>query len=157
MHTLAAPDDAGRIRRRLAEVTGASPRRWGRMTPHQMLCHVADSFRLALGERPAAAAGGVVHRTLLKWVALYGPLPAGPPPGGRGYPTLPELDQERGGTAPAEFEADRAECLRLLDRLVSEPARVEEQRHPLFGALRAAEWHRLYYRHTDYHLRQFGH
>ena len=46
---------------------------------------------------------------MMRWIALYAPVrwPAG-------ILTTPELDQDAGGTRPAEFEADVAELERLL-------------------------------------------
>ena len=40
------------IRERLSRVTPDAPRLWGRMNARQMVCHLADSFRAVLGERP---------------------------------------------------------------------------------------------------------
>ncbi len=41
---------------RLGKLHAQRPRAWGRMTPHEMLCHPADSFQVALGERHGAPA-----------------------------------------------------------------------------------------------------
>jgi len=32
-------------------LTPEKPRQWGTLTAHEMLCHLSDSFRAALGER----------------------------------------------------------------------------------------------------------
>ena len=34
-----------------------SVRQWGRMTPHQAICHMSDAFRMSLNERQAAPVG----------------------------------------------------------------------------------------------------
>jgi hypothetical protein len=52
MKTLARDRDKAEILRRLATLTPASERRWGKMTVHQMVCHLADGFRMTSGERP---------------------------------------------------------------------------------------------------------
>ena len=39
---------------------------WGRMSAHEMLCHLCDSFRLGLGERQASPATGPFQRTVVK-------------------------------------------------------------------------------------------
>ena len=36
---------------RLSKVRPNSQRRWGSMSAHQMICHLSDSFRAALGEK----------------------------------------------------------------------------------------------------------
>ncbi len=37
--------DANEILNRLGRVHVDSPRKWGRMNAHQMICHLADSLR----------------------------------------------------------------------------------------------------------------
>src|SRR4051812_10370641 len=81
--------------RRLGMLQPASSRRWGKMTPHGMLCHLADSFLTVLGERPAASKENWLSRTAMKWVAIHTSLPWP-----HGVPTMPEADQDIGGTKP---------------------------------------------------------
>jgi hypothetical protein len=114
-----------------------------------MICHLADSFRCGLGERHATPATGFLERTLIKWIALGTSLPWL-----HGFPTRPEMEQGRGGTAPAEFEADRAELERLIERF-SAPGGPRGN-HPIFGRLSEAEWLRWGYLHLNHHLRQFS-
>ena len=102
MKTLAREGDRSEIVRRLGLVRPDSVRRWGRMSAHQMVCHLADWSRMALGQRAVSPATGVLQRTLLKVVVLYVPLPW--PSGIR---TSAEVDQERGGTRPVDFAAAR--------------------------------------------------
>lgn len=151
MKTLARPRDKAEILRRLGTVSPQSARRWGRMSAHQMVCHLSDSLRMGTGRKPVSDASGLLQRTMVKWVALYLPLrwPAG-------ILTRPEIDQEQGGTRPAEFAADLAELTGLVE-LVTAPTRsFEWPHHPIFGRMSAAAWLRWGYVHTDHHLRQFG-
>ena len=37
--------DRTELRERVQKVGPDSPRRWGKMTSHQMICHLADAFR----------------------------------------------------------------------------------------------------------------
>jgi len=46
---------------------------WGRMNTHQMVCHLRDSFDLAMGDKTASEDVNFFNRTLIKWVALYAP------------------------------------------------------------------------------------
>ena len=55
---------------RLGRLHPERPRAWGRMTPNEMLCHLADSFAVALGERPVTPADTWMRRTAVKYVAL---------------------------------------------------------------------------------------
>jgi hypothetical protein len=149
--TLARPDDKAEIVRRLRALRPENVRRWGRMSAHQMVCHLADSFRLMLGEKPVRAVGSVLHRTIVKWIALYVPLPWM-----HGIRTRPEIDQQCGGTSPVDFAADLAQLEALLERITSDTSHPERPAHPLFGRLSEDEWLRWGYLHMDHHFRQFG-
>jgi hypothetical protein len=151
MRTLARQRDRTELLARLRTVDADSPRRWGRMSAHQMVCHVADALRLITGQKPAGRAPRLHERTVLKWVVLYVPLrwPAG-------ILTSPGLDQEQGGTRPVDFEADVAEVEALLERVLQSPNSSERLTHPVFGRMTHAAWLRWAYLHTDHHLRQFG-
>ena len=151
MKTLARPSDRAEILRRLKLVRAETAPRWGRMSAHQMVCHLSDSFRSCMGERPVSHASGPFRRTIVKWVALYAPVPWP-----TGIPTRPELDQQSGGTKPADFAADVAELEALVERVAAEPRSFEWQPHPMFGGMSDAAWLRFGYRHVDHHLRQFG-
>jgi hypothetical protein len=121
------------------------------MSVHQMVCHLADAFRMATGEQEVAEASSVLDRTIVKWVALYAPLrwPSG-------IHTRPELDQECGGTTPADFAGDVARVQGLVERIAREPRNRACPRHPTFGRMSVADWLRWGYLHVDHHLRQFG-
>jgi hypothetical protein len=135
--------------RRIALLQPDSPRQWGTMSPHGMLCHLGDSFLTVLGERPASSKETLLSRTVVKWIALHTPLPWP-----HGVPTMPEVDQNIGGTKPAEFERDRQKVVDLVRRFVNVGTRYG--RHPGFGAMARGEWLLWAYGHCDHHLRQFG-
>jgi hypothetical protein len=134
----------------MARVHPESRPLWGRMSAHQMICHLADSFRAALGEKKVSPATGLLQRTAMKWVALYVPI-RWP----KGVPTMPEVEQGVGGTAPVEFECDRAGLVRLTERFCVAGA-CGAFFHPVFGKLSEDERQRWAYLHMDHHLRQFG-
>jgi len=150
MKTLAHPRDREELLHRLQGLRPDNLRRWGRMSTHQMVCHLSDAFRVALGELPASRRINLVTRTVVKWFAL-GPLPWPP-----GVPTRPEIDQVRGaGTKPAAFAADVARVEALLERFATHP-NLDREPHPLFGAMSQSDWLRWGYLHVDHHLRQFS-
>jgi hypothetical protein len=151
MKTLARPQDKAELLRRLGSVRPGSARRWGRMTPHQMVCHVADSLRMCMGETPASGRGGIVHRTVVKWIVLYAPL-RWP----RGILTSPEIDQELAGTRPGDFAADVARVEALVELVTTQRGRADWPLHPVLGRMSGAAWLRWGYLHMDHHLRQFG-
>ncbi len=153
MKSLASADDAAELIRRLGLVRPDSTRRWGRMTVHQMVCHLGDSFRMVTGEKAVVETSTVLQRTVVKWVALYAPMRW---PGGR-ITTVPELDQcGAGGTAPEDFAADVARVRAYVERMAREAGTATWPRHPYFGAMSIADWLRWGYLHVDHHLRQFG-
>jgi hypothetical protein len=149
--TLAHETSRAEISRRLRTVRPDAERRWGRMSAHQMVCHLGDAFRMALGQKAVSQASGPLQRTIVKWFALYVPLPWPP-----GIPTRPEVDPFREGTAPDEFAADVTQLEAIVEMFTSETRSLDRQVHPIFGSLSDAAWLRWGYRHMDHHLRQFG-
>jgi hypothetical protein len=137
------------IGERLQSVRADSVRRWGTMTPHQMVCHCADACRMALGENTPRDVSTTATRHVIKWIALYAPMrwPAG-------VQTVDEFDQRTRGTCPTDFAADVAELTRLLDRIRARAGAWPP--HPIFGPMTEGKWLRWAYLHMDHHLRQFG-
>jgi hypothetical protein len=66
------------------------------------------------------------------------------------------MDQEIGGTPPVEFEQDRRELLKLMDRFTCESPIPTFSAHPIFGQMSRKELMRWAYLHINHHLRQFG-
>ncbi len=150
-HTLANRNDTAALLGRLERLQSETPRQWGRMTAHQAVCHMADSFKTVIGLRPAVPATSLLQRTVVRFVALHLPLEWP-----HGVPTRPEVDQETAGTRPIEFARDRQELRALIERFAASPRDFQFQPHPTFGPLTEREWLHWAYRHTDHHLRQFG-
>lgn len=151
MKNLGTPQDKQEILHRLQTIEPTSPRLWGRMSAHQMVCHLSDGFRMYMNLKPVPPAAVAVPRGLMKFVALWVPIPWP-----HGFKAAPELDQEVGGTPPARFEADLCELRELMERFTQQPRKFQWQPHPHFGMLADHEWMRLGYLHCDHHLRQFG-
>ena len=151
MKTLARPRDRAEILARLKRVRPQSVRRWGRMSAHQMVCHLSDALRMGMGDKPVSDATGLLQRTIVKWIAVWAPLPWP-----AGILTRPEIDQELAGTRPVDFAADLARLEGLLQVVTAETRSFEWQRHPIFGPMSTRAWLRWGYRHIDHHLRQFG-
>jgi hypothetical protein len=121
------------------------------MSAHQMVCHLNDAMHVMTGQRSTAPRGGLLQRTVVKWIALY--LPFRWPPG---IPTTPEVDQEAGGTRPTEFAHDVARLAEAVDRARPESIECGGRVHPIFGPMSNTAWFRWAYLHMDHHLRQFG-
>jgi hypothetical protein len=152
MKTLARLDDKFEILRRINQVRPQSPPLWGHMSARQMICHLADSYRMAAGRKDVSDATSVLQRTVVKWTALYAPIRW---PRGR-LATRPEIDQSCGGTRPSEFADDVAALVQLVELISERPGTLEGRVHPIFGRMSQAAWLRWAYLHSDHHLRQFG-
>lgn len=150
MKTLGNRTEQEEILSRIAQLSHTDQGKWGRMSVHQMMCHLTDAYGVGLGEKTVTPAIGFVQQTVVKWIALRTPLKWR-----KGYPTRPEMEQGKGGTAPAEFAADRNALLCIVRRFCGELPQPCLP-HPVFGAMTAQEWWRWGYLHADHHLRQFG-
>ena len=149
MNSLNDPGAVEAIVARLNKLHDKRPRAWGKMTPHEMLCHLNDCFVGVMGERPITPLDTWSGRTIVKYVALHTNV-TWP----KGRPTRPEVDQTLGGTKPTDFERDRQQTIVLLRRFVLPQANLVN--HPIFGPLTREEWMIWGFKHTDHHLRQFA-
>jgi hypothetical protein len=151
MKSVSDPETLASLIERLERLTPGSERRWGTLTPHEMLCHLGDATALVLGERPADPPVIDRRRPVIKWIALSVPLPWP-----RGYPTRRSLDPKLDGTKPSDFQADHARAVKGLERVASAGPASLTPVHGVFGSMTLSDWHRWAYRHTHHHLRQFG-
>ena len=149
MKTLLNDRDRNEVFHRLSRVRSDSQRRWGSMSAHQMICHLSDSFRAALGEKQVSSTSTLFKRTIYKWAALWVPLQWP-----HGIKTRPEIDQQQGGTRPVEFASDVEKLRTLFDQFCG--WKGEFAPHAMFGQLSTPERMRHAYLHMDHHLRQFG-
>jgi hypothetical protein len=149
MKTLLNASDREEILNRASVLKPDSPRRWGKMTASQMICHLSDSFRSAFGEKYASSSANWFKRSIYKWIALNMPFKWP-----QGVKTRPEMDQQLGGTKPLEFAKDVAEFRALVERFCTTENNFAP--HPMFGQMTRAERMRWAYLHIDHHFRQFG-
>jgi hypothetical protein len=134
------------VERRVDRLTPELRPRWGRLTPHAMVCHLSDALRITLGDISLAPVRSPLRHPPLKWLVIYVlPVPRG-------------INSPDGffTTAPTEWEADRAQLSELLARGATHPAEEPWGVSPLFGTLSKQQWGILNYKHADHHLRQFG-
>ena len=133
---------------RLARLTPDHQRRWGKMEPGQLLPHLADGLRLALGERKSTA---VPKRGLRAMIFRHLAIHRMRWPEGK-------IQSSPGAflTRSEGWEQDRTILLGLIERFAVAPPERLAVEHPAFGRMRARDWDVLQYRHLDHHLRQFG-
>ena len=150
MSTVFDPSASRALARRLKGLPPDARPLWGRMTPHQAVVHLADSFRMSLGELDTAMPSMGPLKYLLRFVAFTLPFPLP-----RGVRTAPELDKAAGGgTQPGDFSADLAELEELLERFIASGGDLPP--HPIWGRMSRGMAGRYAWRHVDHHLRQFG-
>ena len=119
--------------------------KWGSLDAPRMLTHVTDAIRASMGEVSVAPVRGPLeHWPLNTLVMFYLPWP-------KGAPTAPELLQRKPTAWAGEVDTLRA----TMDRFAARDANGDWSRHLAFGNLTGAQWGRLMYRHSDYHLGQF--
>lgn len=152
MNTLSDSRAVARLLERLARLTPESERRWGTLTPGEMLCHLGDAEEGVLGLRntPGPAVSGKPS-PIAKLLFITLPLPWP-----KGVKTRPGVDPRQAGTRPTDFESDRARVVAGLHALAAATADALPASHFRFGVMRLRDWQRWGWRHVNHHLRQFG-
>jgi hypothetical protein len=121
--------------------------RWGRLTAPQMVCHLSDQLRIALGQLSTQPIAGPLRYTPMKQLVID----VLPWPRGRiqGPP-------EAFTSSPDQWDQDMAALLTLLETFGGCGRRGTWAAHPNFGHMSGPLWGRLTCRHFDHHLTQFG-
>jgi hypothetical protein len=152
MSTVANHRTLGSLVERLRQLRPDTPRGWGTLTAGEMLCHLGDAHESVLGTRiPPGPPAARAPSPLLKWIALYTPVPWP-----KGVKTRPGVNPKIDGTKPGDFERDRARAIASLEQLAIAASGGLPPTHFRFGRMSVRDWHRWAYRHVSHHLRQFG-
>lgn len=133
------------LERRISSLSADTHAKWGKFTAPQMVSHLNEALRMALGELPVKSRKTPLKRFPLKHLVIYVmPFP-------KGAPTAPELLAGE----PREWHGEVTRFKELLSRFgTGSHSRMPE--HPAFGRLSRNAWGRLGYKHIDHHLKQFG-
>lgn len=137
-------EDLRELLARVENLQSDAQAKFGRMNAHQMMCHVSDQIRVALGQKTDVLTGGMNPKEVIKR-SLAGEFV--PTPKGMG-----QVENE--GTAPSEFKLDKAHLEQLLQTLYDTDSILFP--HPYFGDLPKEKWLRITLFHMDHHLKQFG-
>jgi hypothetical protein len=140
------PSLNAQLRERLERLQPDTPARWGRMNAAQMLRHLDEAFRMALGEVQMPDQSNIFSRLSKDFVI-------GPMPWMKNLPTAKWL---RFASDSVEFRAARQSLLESWDRMLQSPEDHAYGDHPLFGSMSRADYDKLMAKHTEHHLRQFG-
>ncbi|HJQ19267.1 MAG TPA: DUF1569 domain-containing protein [Gemmatimonadaceae bacterium] len=149
MKTLHDPDMRASLESRVRALQPAAQRRWGRMTVDQMLWHVNESFRMALGEQTYERMPSVppLPKSLLRFFVIKLPWPKGR------SPTYKEWVAD-GSTH--DFAAEKAKLLDYIARTATKSLNGPWVENPTLGQMSGTQWSELQAKHVDHHLRQFG-
>jgi hypothetical protein len=115
------------------------------MSVDQMLWHVNVSMREAVGDYHPQIKPLPVPQWLLRWAILNMPW-------GRGARTRPDMY----AVATHDFNAEKANCLALIDRIVARPLSATWPASASMGPMTGKHWSQLTAKHLNHHLRQFG-
>jgi hypothetical protein len=121
------------------------------MSAHQMVCHLGDWHRMFMGEKIVRGASQKLPRILVKWIALWAPIPWP-----KGFQAAPELDKKLAALRPYNL---RQTC---VNSAISSRASLAGLRTspggsiPTWAPCPGGECIRFGYLHTDHFLRQFG-
>jgi hypothetical protein len=138
------PEVCASIRERMQSLRVDAQRQWG-MSVDQMLWHVNVSMREAVGDYTPHLKPLPVPKALLRWAVINIPW-------GRGGRTRPDMY----AVSTYDFNAQKAECLSLIDRIVARPLSAEWPNSASMGKMTGKHWSRLTAKHLEHHLRQFG-
>ena len=137
--------DRAEIAARVGKITPATSALWGKMDAPRMVAHLADWFRMALGDIPIPQRNLPVRHFPLKQILMYVlPFP-------KNLPTAPELQRQ-----PTSLDEELALLRDGMERFGNRDANGSWGPHPAFGEMSGHAWGALAYKHTDHHLRQFG-
>jgi hypothetical protein len=146
MKSLWQEESQKELRSRLDKLAPESKGAWGKMNSFQMLAHLSDAMRMALGELDIKPKKSPLRFTVVKKLIIYAlPFP-------KGAPTAPELIAR----AEGDWETEVSSLKELIERFTERHAREEWAEHPVFGKLTKKDWGALAYKHIDHHFRQFG-
>lgn len=148
MRGLHDPGVQGEMERRIGALTPASERKWGKMTPDQMLWHCSEAIEAALGSKPYPRMGFMppLPKSWIKWMLLNVPWIKGRTPTAPGWVARERYD----------FEAERARLLDLVGQLVARNVEDDAALHPAFGKQSVGYQSQLQCKHLNHHLEQFG-
>jgi hypothetical protein len=135
------------LERRVRALRSDARRQWGMMSVDQMLWHVNESFRMALGEaqfQPIKTPP--LPKPVMRWLLLNVPWPKGR------APTYREMVASKN----YDFAAEQSRCLQFIDRMADRRLDGDWPVNPTVGRMTGRQWSQLQAKHLDHHLKQFG-
>lgn len=146
------PSTQQSILERIQQLEPDTPRRWGKMSQGEVLCHMADPFRDLLNLRHTKPAVPRLLQPIMRLMVLskkdWKP----------NTPTLKIYRQGNGGggTPPTDFATDKAALTSLIEQFCSKEEGYRFGPHPGLGQLDRTQNGFFMWKHLDHHLREFG-
>lgn len=133
---------------RLSKLEIDSQRQWGKMTPSQMMEHIARALEMGMGIKPMDQ---ILPGKLFSWFFRTEFL--GDQPFKKNRPTGPDFIVKE----EPEFNATRVRLSGLITEFhTMGESGLDGNVHGFFGKLTGKQWGETQYKHVDHHLRQFG-
>lgn len=150
MKNLINHKDCAEILVRLEKLQVGNKAKWGKLRTQEVLAHLTDPIRCVLGEKECEPLNNpVLKGPVGKMMLRYLPWP-------KGAPTSKSFLPGTGLSDPGQFENDKQQLVLTIQRFVSTPEHFQFKANPVFGLLSKKDIGRLYWRHLDHHLKQFG-
>jgi hypothetical protein len=136
-------------------ITALSPNakaQFGKMNVNEMICHLNDSMKVALGEiRPKHIGNFITRMAFLKRFVLSR----------KSFQkekveTAKEVNPHKEGSKPTDFQKDKETLFALMAEYKEKYKNMEAMPHPIFGTFSHEDWGRQIYMQTVHHLEQFG-
>ena len=130
---------------RIKKLNANSPALWGKMNVAQMLAHCSPAFE------NNAPMPNLFTRFIIRF--LVKSTVAGKKP----YKKNMRTSKSFMITNKRDFEKEKNRLIGHLEKLETlGTAHFKNRKHPVFGKLSLEEWHNVFAKHLDHHLRQFG-
>ncbi|MFZ1321724.1 MAG: DUF1569 domain-containing protein [Ignavibacteria bacterium] len=150
MENILNTEDRELILERISKLDENSKAVWGKMNVNEMIVHLADPLRVAIGEKHAEflkseySESGLRHKIIydLEWP--------------QNSPTSPEFKRGETGSELLDFENDLKTLHEVINKFVNKSEEISFTIHPIFGDISNEDWGRLMWKHMDHHLKQFG-
>jgi hypothetical protein len=132
---------------RMSQLRSDSQRKWGLMSPDQMVYHCNRSMAYIMNEYSIPSNTNFLKRLIFKPLALGNmPFPQG----------KAQAFEEFKASGSYDLETEKKNFDVYLRKYAGLDPAQELPPSPLIGKLSFSEWGRLHYKHFDHHLRQFG-
>ena len=142
--------DVEELKLRIERLDASLSPSWGKMNASQMLAHCNVVYEMTYDTANFKKPNG-----LKKWFlkTFLKPFVIGDKPYKRNSPTSPEFKVAN----DKDFGDEKKRLLDYLEQTLSlGKSYFDNKENFSFGAMKSNEWDRLFYKHLDHHLTQFG-